>query len=147
MPGGRPSKYNGDETNKIAYKLTLLGADDQKLANFFEVKEQTINNWKKDYPEFFESIKKGKDFADANVAKSLYNRACGFTKKQVKIFQYQGYPVVVDYDEYYPPDTAAAFIWLKNRQPQLWRDKKEDDDPTIPKTVDFNFTIIDASKS
>jgi len=24
-----------------------------------------------------------------------------------------------------PPDTAAAFIWLKNRKPQQWRDKRE----------------------
>ena len=29
------------------------------------------------------------------------------------------------YEEHFPPDTAAAFIWLKNRQPHRWRDKKE----------------------
>ena len=23
------------------------------------------------------------------------------------------------------PDTAAAIFWLKNRQPDIWRDKKE----------------------
>ena len=26
-----------------------------------------------------------------------------------------------------PPDTAAAFIWLKNRRPDKWRDKHEED--------------------
>ena len=32
---------------------------------------------------------------------------------------------IVPYVEHFPPDTAAAFIWLKNRQPHRWRDKKE----------------------
>lgn len=27
--------------------------------------------------------------------------------------------------KHYPPDTVAAFIWLKNRQPKLWKDKIE----------------------
>ncbi len=33
--------------------------------------------------------------------------------------------IVVPYTEHYPPDTAAAFIWLKNRQKQTWRDRHE----------------------
>ena len=39
-----------------ARKLCLLGTD-AELADFFEVSESTINNWKFDYPEFSESIK------------------------------------------------------------------------------------------
>jgi hypothetical protein len=31
-------------------------------------------------------------------------------------------PVVVHYVEHCPPDVAAAFIWLKNRDPERWRD-------------------------
>jgi hypothetical protein len=31
-------------------------------------------------------------------------------------------PVVVHYTEHCPPDVAAAFIWLKNRDPDRWRD-------------------------
>lgn len=30
----------------------------KELAQFFEVTETTINNWKNNYPDFFESIKK-----------------------------------------------------------------------------------------
>ena len=32
-----------------------------------------------------------------------------------------------EYTEHYPPDTTAAIFWLKNRQPEKWRDKKEVD--------------------
>jgi hypothetical protein len=31
-------------------------------------------------------------------------------------------PVVVHYTEHCPPDVGAAFIWLKNRDPDRWRD-------------------------
>jgi hypothetical protein len=31
-------------------------------------------------------------------------------------------PVVVHYVEHMPPDVTAAFIWLKNRDPDRWRD-------------------------
>jgi len=27
--------------------------------------------------------------------------------------------------KHYPPDTPAATLWLKNRQPKLWRDKQD----------------------
>ena len=31
-------------------------------------------------------------------------------------------PVVVHYTEHCPPDVGAPFIWLKNRDPERWRD-------------------------
>ena len=68
-----------------ALKLCLLGATDKELAEFFSVSEQTLNKWKKDYPEFLESLKKGKNIADANVASRLYNRAIGYSCKATKI--------------------------------------------------------------
>ncbi|ASC05220.1 terminase [Acetobacter pasteurianus] len=119
---GRPSKYQEGFAEQ-ARKLCLLGATDQDLADFFEVSEQTINTWKSAHPEFLESIKKGKDLADAEVADRLFQRALGYSHKAVKIFNDQGRPLVVDYEEHYPPDTAAGIFWLKNRQKDKWRDK------------------------
>ena len=42
----------------------------------------------------------------------------------VKVFMPAGalQPVVVHYEEHCPPDVGAAFIWLKNRDPERWRD-------------------------
>jgi hypothetical protein len=41
-----------------------------------------------------------------------------------KIFMPAGakQPVVVHYLEHVPADVGAAFIWLKNRDPEHWRD-------------------------
>jgi hypothetical protein len=120
----RPTKYD-IKFNKQVIKLCRLGAIDKDLADFFEVAEATINNWKIEFPEFLESIKKGKLESDANVAESLYKRAIGYTHKEDKIFQYEGKPLVVNTLKHYPPDTAACFIWLKNRRSDIWRDKQE----------------------
>lgn len=121
---GRPTSFKPEYTD-LAYKFTLLGATDVQMAEYFEVSEKTLNNWKQSHPEFLQSIKKGKDASDANVAKSLYHRAIGYTHPEEKIFCTNGEVTRVDTTKHYPPDTAAAFIWLKNRQPLLWRDQKQ----------------------
>ncbi|WP_320533654.1 helix-turn-helix domain-containing protein [Robbsia andropogonis] len=130
---GRPSQYK-PEFAAQAEKLCKLGATDKEMADFFGVTEQTVNNWKNDFPEFFESIKKGKILADAEVADRLYQRAIGYNHPASKFFMFQGTVIEREYVEHYPPDTAAAFIWLKNRQRDKWREKQPDelkDDRTI----------------
>lgn len=128
--GGRPSKYR-HEFVRQAYHLALLGATDADLANAFDVRLSTVALWKRRQPEFSDALKKGKSEADANVAKSLYRRAIGYSHPAVKIIAVaqgnnQGSAVEqVPYVERYPPDTVAAIFWLKNRRPDLWRDKRD----------------------
>lgn len=132
MAGGRPTDYR-DEYCEQVEKLCKLGATDEEIADFFEVVESTVNLWKLEHPEFSESIKRGKTLADANVADRLYKRATGYTHDAVKIYPVGGgkddkgneKPLMVPYTEHYPPDTAAAIFWLKNRQKKKWRDKVE----------------------
>lgn len=121
-PFGRPTSYKPEYAQQ-AFKLCLLGATDAKLADFFGVAEQTINAWKKDNPDFLESLKDGKKQADAQVANSLYQRAIGYSHAEDKIFNHNGVPLVVPTIKRYPPDTTAAIFWLKNRDKQNWRDK------------------------
>jgi hypothetical protein len=123
---GRPSKYKPEFAERVT-DYCLLGATNQELAGIFKVRDTTIPEWIDRYPEFAEAIKKGREIADANVAKALYRRAIGWIQPAVKIVAdaKTGAEHVVHYEEHFPPDTAAAFIWLKNRQPHRWRDKKE----------------------
>lgn len=122
--GGRPTRYK-QEYAEQAYKLCLLGATDVEMADFFQVAESTLNLWKKRHPEFSESITRGKLLADAEVAEKLYQRAKGYSHEAVKIFNHQGAEMIVPYVEHYPPDTQAASLWLRNRQPAKWRDKQD----------------------
>jgi transcriptional regulator with XRE-family HTH domain len=123
----RPTRYKKEFAEQVK-KLCRLGATDKELADFFEVTETTINNWKLRHKEFLESIKEGKLLADAEVADKLYHRALGYTTKDTKFATHEG--EITDereYDKHYPPDTVAAIFWLKNRQPEKWRDKQEVD--------------------
>lgn len=133
----RPSKYK-KEYDSIAYKLALLGHKDKEIASFFDVTEQTINNWKKDYPSFFEALKKGKEPADCKVVQSLYKRALGFKKKQKKAYKLkrvyfdergkrveEEYIAYADEEVYYPADVTAGIYWLNNRQKEYWKNRQE----------------------
>ncbi|WP_274371794.1 helix-turn-helix domain-containing protein [Morganella morganii] len=123
---GQSSTYRPEYAEQ-ARKLCLLGATDKELADFFGVSEKTINNWKNEKIEFLQSIKKGKDLADADVAERLFNRACGYVAPDVDIKVIDSQIVKTDFLKHYPPDTAAAIFWLKNRQKNKWRDKQEID--------------------
>src|SRR5216684_265993 len=83
--------------------------------------------WKISYPEFRESITRGKIEADAHVAEALYRRACGYSHPAVKIFLPPGAsePIYAPYTKHYPPDTKAALAWLSRRQPGLWRERQK----------------------
>lgn len=137
---GRPTKYKV-QYNKQVYKLCLLGATDKQIADFFEVAEDTVNEWKKVYPKFSVSIKKGKDQADAEVATKLFTRAMGYRYDEVT-FEKEGSRETIEMtttgdlkksDTYRKkivtkevvPDTTAQIFWLKNRQKAVWRDKQE----------------------
>ena len=133
----RLSAYK-EEYIEQAYKLALLGLKDTEIAKFFCVSEKTLNTWKEKYPEFLQSLKKGKLDADGEVVKSLYNRAVGavVTVQQAIKIKNVSYKDgkrlretedvrVVELKQEIPPDTTACIYWLKNRQPEKWRDKVE----------------------
>jgi hypothetical protein len=110
-------------------KLCRLGARDEEVAEFFGVGMELLEEWKREHGEFAEAVRRGRVLADAEVADRLFLRARGYTHEAVRILSRGGKeePVVVPYVEHYPPDTTACMFWLKNRRPDLWRDKVLDD--------------------
>ena len=124
MAAGRPSTYQ-DSFAKSAEKLAALGATDIEVADFFEVDVRTIYRWKHDHEEFCQALNVGKSKADERVINSLYQKAIGYEQDEVKIFMPAGAdaPVYAPYREKIAPDTTAAIFWLKNRQPEQWREK------------------------
>jgi hypothetical protein len=144
MLPGRPTKYDPLYDDR-AYKLCLLGATDVEIAAVFGTTQQTLCAWKKAHPSFLEALTRGKIDADAEVARSLYQRALGYSHPAVRIMQYDGVPIEVPYTEHYPPDTQAASMWLRNRQPAKWRDKPvADGDVDAPQPVKIEVSVRDA---
>lgn len=120
---GRPSRYRQEFADQ-AMKLCRLGATDKELADFFGVDVATIGRWKLRHREFCDSLKEGKSRADAEVADRLFKRATGYSHADTKFATFEG--KITDSKEFvkhYPPDTVACIFWLKNRRPDLWRDR------------------------
>lgn len=142
--GGRPSSFR-PEFMEQAEEMALLGLTTEQMAKVLGVAKSTFDLWLKKNKKFSDTVKRGKEAADAKVAAALFHRACGYSHKATKIMQYEGVPIEVEYIQHYPPDTAAAFIWLKNRQPALWRDKNDDPTGNAPPPASVPVTVEDAS--
>ena len=137
------------ELDEQAYNYCLLGAMDEDLASFFGVTVRTLSKWGKRYPSFAESIRAGKLYADMKVVRSLYKRAIGYTYQEVisqaaKVSAVKakkedlidedlladssnGFQTIKVTTKEVAPDIRAQIFWLKNRQPQHWKDKQEVD--------------------
>lgn len=124
------------------------GLTDEQIAHNMGISTATLYNWKKNYLEILEALKKGKDIVDIQVENALLDKALGITKtlkKPIKVKEvlYDNGKRVsekerieyADEETYIPPDTTAQIFWLKNRRPDTWRDKqpenKEQGDNTV----------------
>lgn len=112
-------------------KLTLVegwardGLTDKQIATNLGVAESTLNEYKKKYPEFSESLKKGKEVVDYEVENALLKRALGYKYDEVTIEEFEdGSIKTKTVTKEVIPDTTAQIFWLKNRKPDKWRDKQ-----------------------
>lgn len=126
---GRPTAFSEEIAKSDKMRdLVDRGATDEEIAEEFGVTPRTIYNWKHTRPEFFQSLKAGKDGADDRVERSLYQKAVGYhyTEKQaikVKTGPNTEEVVLVDVQRFQPPDPTSMIFWLKNRRKEQWRDK------------------------
>lgn len=104
-------------------ELYRKGKTDAQVADIVGVSVRTIHNWKGKNPLFFHSLKDAKQVADDLVEASLFSRATGYSHKSEEIFCYFGKVKRVPTVKQYAPDVTAAIFWLKNRQPDRWRDQ------------------------
>lgn len=131
----RPSKFNEALKEKML-DLYKRGKTDDQVAEIIGVCQKTINNWKHKHPNFLQSLREMKFVADNLVEASLFGRAVGYTHPEEKIFLRDGKVKRVETKKHYPPDTTAAIFWLKNRQPEKWRENYELDIHDMDKKSD-----------
>lgn len=124
-PVGRPEIFTAAIGEKII-ELAKAGKTHKQTADIIGVHVRTLEYWLKNKQELLWSVRENKQLADEIVEASLYAKATGYSHEAVKIFcSKDGEVTEVPYIEHHPPDTQAAQFWLKNRQPDKWREKSE----------------------
>ena len=119
---GRSSLLDELDMDQVR-KLAQAGWTDREMADFFKVSISTWYKWKASNESFREALKDWKDAADCRVERALYERAIGYEIPEDKIFNHNGEALVVPTIKHYPADSSAAMNWLKNRKPDRWRDR------------------------
>ena len=120
----RPSKFN-DQLKETILDLYRRGRTDEQVAAIIGVCVKTLHNWKGKHPSFLHALRDSKFVADGLVEASLFGKATGYSHEEEKVFIVDGKVKRVLTRKQYAPDTTAAIFWLKNRQPEKWRENYE----------------------
>lgn len=130
---GRKSSFN-EKIRETILRLLKEGKTESQIAEVVGVSSRTVSNWKGKHDDLLHAVREAKLMADELVEASLYARALGYSHPETKAFCYEGCIVTEDFVKHYPPDTQAAMFWLRNRQPERWKEKTEGD-VTVNNTV------------
>ena len=138
--GGRPVKYKTDYARMAEVACSQGGFTDQKLSLLFDVSKSTINRWKKDHPEFWDSIRVGKDEFDSSRVETAFLKGCiGFRYTEVTREPAAVQPVDPEtggepaeprlvvtkkVSKLVLPNPRACLDWLTNRAPDRWKKVK-----------------------
>lgn len=119
------------------------GYSDKEIAQILLVSENSFSSYKKLYPELRSALEEGK-YADTLVENQFFKSCIGY-KVNLKVpFKIRvGNSDVIRYfseEKYIPPNVKAQILWLKNRRPDKWSDKKEF-------SADSSFLLSDADRS
>ena len=108
------------------------GLTDEQIAANIGIRAGTLYDWKNRFSDFSEAIKKGKEVVDRQVENALLKRALGYeykeTTREPVLNPNTGkieLTVTKTVTKQVVPDTTAQIFWLKNRKPEVWRDKRE----------------------
>lgn len=146
--------------NQIS-ELVLIGYTNLEISKALDISEETFYQYKKNYPEFSESITKNKPLANDKIIRSLYQRAQNqelheteeieehlFIKDkgsgyEVPVCDDYGNPIIkrkkVKRTKVIPGDVKAMQFWLMNRGRNLWSNKVDGNT--------FNNTNVNANQN
>lgn len=134
------AKYN-DTFPLRAEDYARRGLIDKQIAKSLGISIASYYKYQKGNKEFLDAIKRGKAPVDVEVENALLKRARGFeytetvTEFKTKPTSKTGskkekkealVPVSVKKTQkVVVPDTGACAFWLKNRRPDIWKDKHD----------------------
>jgi len=103
------------------------GLSNVDIAKNLGINTDTLYEYKKKYPDFADTLRKGQEITDFRVENALYKRAIGYSYEEIKKRHDKDGNVIETTitTKHVFPDVTACMFWLKNRKPSEWREKQE----------------------
>jgi len=99
-----------------------------QIAAKCDVTSETLRQWRIQYPAMSAALKKGQEVVDVEVENALLKRALGYEYNEVMTEQSEDGAVKRRVTrKMVIPDVTAQIFWLKNRRPDVWRDRPKDE--------------------
>ena len=132
MPPAKYKKWLEKENLALLEGWARDGLTDEQISHNIGINRDTLKEWKKKFSAISATLKKGKEVADYEVENALFKSACGYDYEEVteelkwdpKSKSYV-MKVTKRIKKHQPPSNTAQIFWLKNRKPQVWRDRVE----------------------
>ena len=136
-PSKRAAYWLTEEGLNKIYDWAFRGLIDEDIAHNMGIGRSTLYLWKNNYPEIDAAIQAGNKPVDERVEGALLKRAFGYEYTE-KYYEY--FPVldedgestgktmkvlVREVEKHLPGDVKAMMNWLKNRRPDIWKDRHE----------------------
>lgn len=100
------------------------GLTDEQIAKNLGIAYSTLREYREKHSALSAALKKGKEVVDTEVENALLKRALGYTYEEETIEELaDGTIKTKTVTKHMAGDTTAQIFWLKNRKPDVWRDK------------------------
>ena len=145
---GTNTKYKSDFPER-AYEFLIQGKTMVQLAEYLRVSLSSVYLYIDIHSEFSEAIKRGREKADDLVEESVFEAATGrvcVEEEVTYLHQATGEIKSKIVKRYFPPNPAMAKMWLANRRPGQWTEKKEIEHSGEIKGLKIGFSDIEEDK-
>lgn len=138
---GKYEKWLTEEGLQILSGWSRNGLSYEQIAKNIGCSLSTLKDWREKYPAISEALSRAREEADTIVENALFKTANGYTVKVGKWFKLkrveydpktgkklleQEYLEERQEDVHIPANERAQEFWLRNRKPDVWRDKPVD---------------------
>lgn len=152
---GKYEKWLTEEGLQILSGWSRNGLSYEQIAKNCGCSLSTLKDWREKYPPISEALSRAREEADIIVENSLFKTANGYTVKVGKWFKLkrveydketgrkvleQEYLEERQEDVHIPANERAQEFWLRNRKPDVWRDKPAEKEDAV-NSVEVVFDV------
>lgn len=153
---GKYQEWLTEEGLAILAGWARNGLTKEEIAHNCGCSLSTLKDWCKKYPSISTAITRAREEADIIVENALFKSTQGYTVRLAKTYKLkrvefdketgrkvleQEYLAEGFEETHVPANERAQEFWLKNRKPDVWRDKPAEEDKDGDTSVEVTFDV------